>query len=229
MVLCSELGLEPRRRCATKRIRRRQGCCCEKQPQVAHEEPQHSHSYSQSHSQTHNQNQNQSHSQSQSLSLARITAAALTAAAMLHTTSALATGSLGSSASATAALPLHGTATPTATPATHELNASLLSSTTAAGLLSNDSLDAGGIGQDSGQDWLDEIFWALKAFVMLFIIIAAICGNLLVIISVMRVRKLRCVYVIFKLIPFNLPTLRIRNVALAQHFLIISEKAISAL
>lgn len=206
MVLCSELGPEPRRRCATKRIRRRQGCCCEKRPQVALEEPQHSHSYSQSHSQTqtHNHNQNQSHSQSQSLSLARITAAALTAAAMLHTTNALATGSLGSSASATAALPLHGTATPTATPATHELNASLLSSTTAAGLLSNDSLDAGGIGQDAGQDWLDEIFWALKAFVMLFIIIAAICGNLLVIISVMRVRKLRCVYVIFKLTPLTL-------------------------
>ncbi|KAH8332534.1 hypothetical protein KR074_004938 [Drosophila pseudoananassae] len=195
MLLCSKLGPEPRRRCATKRIRKRQGCCCEEQPQVANEEPQHSHSYSQSHSQTQTQthNQNQSHSQSQSLNLARITAAALTAAAMLHTTNALATGSLGSSASATAALPLHGTATPTATPATHELNASLLSSTTAAGLLANDSLDAGGTGQDSGQDWLDEIFWALKAFVMLFIIIAAICGNLLVIISVMRVRKLRVI------------------------------------
>uniref|UniRef100_A0A1A9WGM8 G-protein coupled receptors family 1 profile domain-containing protein n=1 Tax=Glossina brevipalpis TaxID=37001 RepID=A0A1A9WGM8_9MUSC len=40
-------------------------------------------------------------------------------------------------------------------------------------------------------DWLDDALLVLKASVMLFIIIAAIFGNLLVIISVMRVRKLR--------------------------------------
>lgn len=40
-------------------------------------------------------------------------------------------------------------------------------------------------------DWLDDTLLVLKASVMLFIIIAAIFGNLLVIISVMRVRKLR--------------------------------------
>uniref|UniRef100_A0A1A9VFV0 Octopamine receptor beta-2R n=1 Tax=Glossina austeni TaxID=7395 RepID=A0A1A9VFV0_GLOAU len=42
-------------------------------------------------------------------------------------------------------------------------------------------------------DWLDDALLALKASVMLFIIIAAIFGNLLVIISVMRVRKLRII------------------------------------
>lgn len=48
------------------------------------------------------------------------------------------------------------------------------------------------------EDWFDQVVLFLKGFVMLFIIIAAICGNLLVIISVMRVRKLRCVYVMFQ-------------------------------
>ncbi|KAH8312561.1 hypothetical protein KR044_011398 [Drosophila immigrans] len=128
------------------------------------------------------------------------TAAAFTAAAMLHTTNALSATSLG--VADPVALALQGTATPIATPtpmpATHELNASLLSST-AAGLLatinnnnsngnnSRTQLDA------AGEDWFDSVFWVLKAFVMLFIIIAAICGNLLVIISVMRVRKLRVI------------------------------------
>ncbi|KAH8306171.1 hypothetical protein KR018_003273, partial [Drosophila ironensis] len=189
-MLCPELGQVPRRRSATNRIRKRQGCCC-KRSQVASApepllQPPSSHSYSQSQSQSHSP----SYSQSQSLSLARITAAALTAAAMLHTTNALATGSLGSAGAS--ALPLHGTATPSASPAMHELNATLLGST-AAELLSNDSLDGGEFGQDAGQDWFDDVVWLLKAFVMLFIIIAAICGNLLVIISVMRVRKLRVI------------------------------------
>lgn len=42
-------------------------------------------------------------------------------------------------------------------------------------------------------DWLDGIFMVFKASIMLLIIITAIFGNLLVIISVMRNRKLRLV------------------------------------
>lgn len=42
-------------------------------------------------------------------------------------------------------------------------------------------------------DWLDVVYLVFTASLMLFIIIAAIFGNLLVIISVMRVRKLRYV------------------------------------
>lgn len=44
-----------------------------------------------------------------------------------------------------------------------------------------------------GGDWFDVVCLVLKASLMLFIIIAAIFGNLLVIISVMRVRKLRII------------------------------------
>lgn len=131
------------------------------------------------------------------LTLTLSAAAALAAAAMLHTTYAAASDAL--------ALPLHGTATPL-----HELNATLPSSSsssisTAAGtaLLNEsrahlDAAAAAAAGSDADNDvehWFDSVFLVLKAFVMLFIIIAAICGNLLVIISVMRVRKLRCVYV----------------------------------
>ncbi|KAM8707165.1 hypothetical protein ACLKA7_011287 [Drosophila subpalustris] len=114
------------------------------------------------------------------------TAATLAAAAMLHTTSA----------ADAVVLPLHGTATPTATPTpmpatTNELNATTLQSSTAAGLLneSRAELEA----SVASEDWFEDVFWVLKTFVMLFIIIAAICGNLLVIISVMRVRKLRVI------------------------------------
>lgn len=126
------------------------------------------------------------------LTLALSATAALAAAAMLHTTYAAASDAL--------ALPLHGTATPLhAAAATQELNSTLAlgsSSTATAAVLHNesrallDSTDDGG----SVEHWFDSVFLVLKAFVMLFIIIAAICGNLLVIISVMRVRKLRCVY-----------------------------------
>lgn len=133
-----------------------------------------------------------SNTSSPKLTLALSATAALAAAAMLHTTYAAASDALG--------LPLHGTATPLhAAAATHELNSTLsLSSSSAAtaGVLHNesravlDSTDDGG----SVEHWFDSVFLVLKAFVMLFIIIAAICGNLLVIISVMRVRKLRCVY-----------------------------------
>lgn len=42
-------------------------------------------------------------------------------------------------------------------------------------------------------DWLDVVYLVFTASLMLFIIIAAIFGNLLVIISVMRVRKLRII------------------------------------
>lgn len=57
-------------------------------------------------------------------------------------------------------------------------------------LLLDDDGGGGGSGSD-GDDWFDLAILGLKGFVMLFIIIAAIFGNLLVIISVMRVRKLR--------------------------------------
>ncbi|XP_023178040.1 octopamine receptor beta-2R isoform X1 [Drosophila hydei] len=115
--------------------------------------------------------------------------AALTTAAVLHTTNAL-TATVG--AIDAVALPLQGTATPL--PATHDLNATLSSGT--AGALFNDSrstLDAGLAAADGVEDWFDDVFWLIKASVMLLIIIAAICGNLLVIISVMRVRKLRVI------------------------------------
>ncbi|XP_017873562.1 PREDICTED: octopamine receptor beta-2R [Drosophila arizonae] len=115
--------------------------------------------------------------------------AALTTAAVLHTTNAL-TATAG--ALDAVALPLQGTATPL--PATHDLNATLLSSTS--GALYNDSratLDAGLAAAEGAEDWFDDLIWVLKASVMLLIIIAAICGNLLVIISVMRVRKLRVI------------------------------------
>ncbi|XP_017969142.1 octopamine receptor beta-2R-like [Drosophila navojoa] len=113
----------------------------------------------------------------------------LIGAAVLHTTNAL-TATVG--ALDAVALPLQGTATPL--PATHDLNATLLSSTS--GALYNDSratLDAGLAAAEGAEDWFDDLFWLLKASVMLLIIIAAICGNLLVIISVMRVRKLRVI------------------------------------
>ncbi|EDW42430.1 GM25999 [Drosophila sechellia] len=113
---------------------------------------------------------------------------------MLHTTNALAaTGSSSSSNSSTGgiALPLG-----TAPPATHELNATQPFGGT--GLNINES--GAGLSDhhqhqqnNPDEDWLDNIVWVFKAFVMLLIIIAAICGNLLVIISVMRVRKLRVI------------------------------------
>lgn len=44
---------------------------------------------------------------------------------------------------------------------------------------------------DTDKHWLDIILLILKATIMILIIMAAIFGNLLVIISVMRHRKLR--------------------------------------
>ncbi|KAH8382262.1 hypothetical protein KR009_002581 [Drosophila setifemur] len=197
MLLCPELGQVPRRRqrasAKTRRRKKRIPCCIQQQEQLEQEqEPSipHSHSYSQS----------QSHSQSHSLNLARITAAALTTAALLHTTNALATGygtgagaGAGSPGSGAVALPVQGFfATPPATPASwHDVNATMLSSTTA-GLLGNES-SGGDLEAGAGGDWFDGVLLWFKGFVMLFIIVAAICGNLLVIISVMRVRKLRVI------------------------------------
>ncbi|KAH8258312.1 hypothetical protein KR038_009504 [Drosophila bunnanda] len=195
MLLCPELGSQLPRQRYRARIRKRQKCTYPDQgeakdhlveqqldlPNLA-STPASSNSYSQS--------------PSQSLSLARITAAALTTAAMLHSTQALATttssaSGRGEGSSLPVALPLQGTATPSATPASHyELNATLLSSTVAS-LLANESgfLDPA----LAEEDWFDQVVLFFKGFVMLFIIIAAICGNLLVIISVMRVRKLRVI------------------------------------
>ncbi|XP_017041075.1 octopamine receptor beta-2R [Drosophila ficusphila] len=196
MLLCPEIGPEPprqRHRTSVARIRKRPRCCCSQNDGQQDIQPDEPTATSLSYSQNQNQNHSQSQSQRQSLTLARVTAAALATAAMLHTSNALATGSSTGAASAgssSSALPSQGTATP----ATHELNATLLSST-AAGLFFNESgLKDQGVGTLSpDEDWLDNIVWVFKAFVMLLIIIAAICGNLLVIISVMRVRKLRVI------------------------------------
>ncbi|XP_026851122.1 octopamine receptor beta-2R [Drosophila persimilis] len=200
MLLCPDLGQLPtaaaasvnmprqRHRTSATRIRKRR-CCCGGQPAPEEQQPQ-------------PQTQPQSQPQPQRgtatpqgnspvwSSLARVTATVLTTAALLHTTSALS----GPAADAEpVALPLQGTSTPTVPPAQHVLNATHLAAT-----LFNETsglLDAGSslatLAED--EDWLDSVFWLFKAFVMLLIIIAAICGNLLVIISVMRVRKLRVI------------------------------------
>ncbi|XP_017479047.1 PREDICTED: octopamine receptor beta-3R-like [Rhagoletis zephyria] len=69
--------------------------------------------------------------------------------------------------------------------------------TTANGSLSEEAGVDGVEGVDgastSSSEWFDVVLLVLKASLMLFIIIAAIFGNLLVIISVMRVRKLRII------------------------------------
>jgi hypothetical protein len=46
-------------------------------------------------------------------------------------------------------------------------------------------------GNPADQEWINLWVTIFSAFIMIFIIVAAIFGNLLVIISVMRVRKLR--------------------------------------
>ncbi|XP_037955621.1 octopamine receptor beta-2R [Teleopsis dalmanni] len=56
----------------------------------------------------------------------------------------------------------------------------------------NDTYDNAHINGENS-DWLDTLILSFKAAIMLFIIIAAIFGNMLVIISVMRVRKLRII------------------------------------
>lgn len=55
----------------------------------------------------------------------------------------------------------------------------------------NDAGVGNGTAAEVEGDWLDDLGLIMKASAMLIIIIAAIFGNLLVIISVMRVRKLR--------------------------------------
>lgn len=50
---------------------------------------------------------------------------------------------------------------------------------------------ASGVDDGTADDWFEVFKLVLKASIMLLIIIASICGNLLVIVSVMRVRKLR--------------------------------------
>ncbi|XP_053680499.1 octopamine receptor beta-2R [Anopheles nili] len=52
--------------------------------------------------------------------------------------------------------------------------------------------DGGVVGDGSGE-WIDVVLLVLKASIMMFIIVAAIFGNLLVIISVKRHRKLRVI------------------------------------
>ncbi|XP_037729307.1 octopamine receptor beta-2R [Drosophila subpulchrella] len=191
MLLCpqSELGPEPprqRHRRSAARIRKRAKCCCGSQEQKEQVEQEEQSGV--------NPSPSPIPSYSQSLtSLARITAAALAAAAMLHTTNALATGSstsLSPSAAGTALPSSLGTATPT----THELNATQLGGTLGLNLSESGGAGSNGLHTHAAdEDWLDNIVWVFKAFVMLLIIIAAICGNLLVIISVMRVRKLRVI------------------------------------
>lgn len=61
-------------------------------------------------------------------------------------------------------------------------------------LISNVSNGNGSSAPDQSnadEEWTDVVLLVLKASIMVFIIIAAIFGNLLVIISVMRHRKLR--------------------------------------
>lgn len=53
------------------------------------------------------------------------------------------------------------------------------------------SADDGGDDDGTTDGWFEVFKLVLKASIMLLIIIASICGNLLVIVSVMRVRKLR--------------------------------------
>ncbi|XP_050744348.1 octopamine receptor beta-2R [Drosophila biarmipes] len=198
MLLCpqTELGPEPprqRHRGSAARIRKRARCCCSKQEEQQQQQQQ------QEQQEEEHLGVSPSHSRipsySQSLtSLARITAAALATAAVLHTTNALATGSSTSLSPSSAA----GTALPssqlTATPASHELNATQLGGTLGLNLSQSGGAGSNGTHSHSAdEDWLDNIVWLFKAFVMLLIIIAAICGNLLVIISVMRVRKLRVI------------------------------------
>lgn len=85
---------------------------------------------------------------------------------------------------------LHNTAISTATSALSSIAAAATVSTANTTILLQEGSGGGG-GADVASDWFDDAILALKASVMLFIIIAAIFGNLLVIISVMRVRKLR--------------------------------------
>uniref|UniRef100_A0A182UJH2 G-protein coupled receptors family 1 profile domain-containing protein n=1 Tax=Anopheles melas TaxID=34690 RepID=A0A182UJH2_9DIPT len=56
----------------------------------------------------------------------------------------------------------------------------------------NESIVDGGIDAGGGE-WIDVVLLVLKASIMMFIIVAAIFGNLLVIISVKRHRKLRVI------------------------------------
>ncbi|ALC46171.1 Octbeta2R [Drosophila busckii] len=174
-----------RRSSSATRIRKRRCRCSQQSGQLKADmptrQPAISHSNSNSHSPA-------------SLNLTLIGAtAALTTAAMLHTTNALAANhnhnnnNNHNNMHDAVALLLQGTATPLPATTTHALNATLLSSSTIAALLNDSAAAAAGA---EAVDWFDDVFWLLKAFVMLFIIIAAICGNLLVIISVMRVRKL---------------------------------------
>ncbi|XP_002055825.3 octopamine receptor beta-2R [Drosophila virilis] len=194
-----ELGLLPalptaaaattmRHRTSVTRIRKRL-CRCSRRPEAEPEQEQEQETAVQARSIRRSNTTTSNNNPSLNLTLISATAA-LTAAAVLHTTNAV-TATVG--VVDAVALPLQGTAMPM--PAlTHELNATLLSSTAAA--LLNDSrsqLDAGVAPAGGVEHWFDDAFWVLKAFVMLFIIIAAICGNLLVIISVMRVRKLRVI------------------------------------
>ncbi|XP_059219583.1 octopamine receptor beta-2R [Stomoxys calcitrans] len=94
---------------------------------------------------------------------------------------------ISANATTTAVQYLHNAAA-TATSALAAVNASLF-----------DDAGGGGGGATNGTDitdegnWLDDLGLIVKAAAMLIIIIAAIFGNLLVIISVMRVRKLRII------------------------------------
>jgi hypothetical protein len=83
---------------------------------------------------------------------------------------------------------LHDLALTTLTPLLQNI-----SGTTASSTFNDISSSSNSSNSDysENEDWIDVTLLILKASIMIFIIIAAIFGNLLVIVSVMRVRKLR--------------------------------------
>lgn len=74
-------------------------------------------------------------------------------------------------------------------------NMSTTTSSSSSSIINNSELDhcASELAEDlmDHQDWMKILIHIVSAAIMIFIIMAAIFGNLLVIISVMRVRKLR--------------------------------------
>lgn len=80
--------------------------------------------------------------------------------------------------------PMATVKTTTTTPIANDL------STTAASMMTF-SVASSTVATDIEQSWLEFLFVLFKASIMISIIVAAVFGNLLVIISVMRNRKLR--------------------------------------
>lgn len=120
-------------------------------------------------------------------------AAPLPVLLVLLVTFAVGCGSLNATATSTSTITtvdplmvllLNGVPTTTPANASSAANASLTAGVEASG---RDDGDGG----DDDDGWFEVFKLVLKASIMLLIIIASICGNLLVIVSVMRVRKLR--------------------------------------